>query len=626
LWADAKHEPSNKGGSLPFLPEASDSQMSCPSHSDVPTQTADYRDSRPMDCSPDLPSGAELTPGDVTAGQAADEVAGKPAASNAQDPMKRKSRVWKHYNKVPDYDETRLVKCCYCAKQYVSNNCSTGNMWKHVKKAHPDAIGIKPGTGSRDGAYSAEEFREVLVEWIVDCNLPFSVVDHPLFHKMVDVLNPVATVPSDDTVRRDIDRRLEDEKEDARDMLKDAPGRLSFAVDAWTSPNMYAFLGIVAHWTDVEWQPRNLLMDLPSIEGRHTGENLCDIFKKACDDLGMLPKLLAITTDNASSNNTFLECLGKECQRRNIPFNQESMRVRCIAHVINLAVQAFLGKLNSAALDCEDAYDEKYLANAKRGGFISRLRKLVVKVRESPQRRERFASQCDHDQVPHKELIVDVCTRWNSTHDMIERALELRKPLDSMAELNKDLCPYKLTANEWELLKSCRKFFKVFKTASDCLCAASYPTLAIAVPAYNFLIDKLEDYRDAPSSPGALKPAANAAIDKLKEYYQGAGTEVYAVATIMDPHFKLNYYHENEWEQEWIDQAWKAFSSAYARYRVPPAPDARERPPTELDGNVGDGDGGGGDDDDDDKVTGSMAYMYKRRRTAERDELKEYSG
>ena len=102
MRAGAEHEPSNKGSFLPFLPEAPRSQMSCPYHPDVPTQMADCRDSRPMDCSPDRPSGAEPTAGDVTVGQVAEKVASKPAARNARGQMKRKSRVWKHYDKAPD--------------------------------------------------------------------------------------------------------------------------------------------------------------------------------------------------------------------------------------------------------------------------------------------------------------------------------------------------------------------------------------------------------------------------------------------------------------------------------------------------------------------------------------------
>jgi len=317
--------------------------------------------------------------------------------------------------------------------------------------------------------------------------------------------------------------------------------------------------------------------------------------------------------------------------------NHESRRVRCVAHIINLAVQAFLRKLNASALDDENAYDEQYAADARRVGFIPRLRKLVVKVRESPLRRERFADQCGYNGIRPKELVIDVRTRWNSTCDMIERALELRKPLDKMTELDADLHRYKLTDGEWNLLKRIRKFFRLFKTTSNQLCAAGYPTLAIAVPAYNFLMDSLENYRDASSTSDAIKAATNAAIDKLKEYYTGVragarakagakakdedGTdvyaiEVYAVATILDPHFKLQYYRNNGWKQEWIDKVKAAFDKAYARYRPPPAPDARENTPTELDD----------DDDGDVDVEGMrpMEYFYKHWPTVERDELGEY--
>ena len=76
---------------------------------------------------------------------------------------------------------------------------------------------------------------------------------------------------------------------------------------------------------------------------------------------------------------------------------------------------------------------------------------------------------------------------------MIERALELRKPLDNTARLETDLYKYKLVDEEWKLLEDISKFFLIFKWTSKYLCAASHPTLAIAVPVYNYLLDNLED-------------------------------------------------------------------------------------------------------------------------------------
>jgi len=51
----------------------------------------------------------------------------------------------------------------------------------------------------------------------------------------------------------------------------------------------------------------------------------------------------------------------------------------------------------------------------------------VIKIRSSPQRRERFKNQCIAANIKVLELIPDVSTRWNSTDDMMERALLLKQ-------------------------------------------------------------------------------------------------------------------------------------------------------------------------------------------------------
>ena len=54
---------------------------------------------------------------------------------------------------------------------------------------------------------------------------------------------------------------------------------------------------------------------------------------------------MAITTDNATNNDTLMKILQNACQTQNIEFTAYDNHVHCLAHVINLAAQAALSKL-----------------------------------------------------------------------------------------------------------------------------------------------------------------------------------------------------------------------------------------------------------------------------------------
>jgi len=59
--------------------------------------------------------------------------------------------------------------------------------------------------------------------------------------------------------------------------------------------------------------------------------------------------------------------------------------------------------------------------------IIPKLRLLIVKIRSSPQQKEKFARRCKFFSIQSLNVILDVKTRWNSTYLMLDRALKLRE-------------------------------------------------------------------------------------------------------------------------------------------------------------------------------------------------------
>lgn len=90
-----------------------------------------------------------------------------------------------------------------------------------------------------------------------------------------------------------------------------------------------------------------------------------------------------------------------------------------------------------------------------------KLRKLVVKVRSSPQCRENFHQQCIATNSPELELIPDVVTRWNSTEIMIERALKLKQALHNLASSDRNLSNYLLLDDEWNCIVAIHELLQV---------------------------------------------------------------------------------------------------------------------------------------------------------------------
>ncbi|CAB5363720.1 unnamed protein product [Rhizophagus irregularis] len=82
-----------------------------------------------------------------------------------------------------------------------------------------------------------------------------------------------------------------------------------------------------------------------------------------------LQNLLGVTSDNASNMNTFFDYFKKMCNENNVTFDIEHQRVRCFAHIINLAAQDALKSLKGTGPDSE----EEVLNNKVPVGVIAKV-------------------------------------------------------------------------------------------------------------------------------------------------------------------------------------------------------------------------------------------------------------
>ena len=67
---------------------------------------------------------------------------------------------------------------------------------------------------------------------------------------------------------------------------------MSFATDAWTSPNQRAYVVITVH-LESNGEPISILLDIVEVAKLHTGENLAAAFAKIMEDYTISEKVIS---------------------------------------------------------------------------------------------------------------------------------------------------------------------------------------------------------------------------------------------------------------------------------------------------------------------------------------------
>lgn len=227
--------------------------------------------------------------------------------------------------------------------------------------------------------------------------------------------------------------------------------------------------------------------------------------------------------------------------------------MRCNGHIINLAAQSFLFNTETEAL-AEHNNEGQYstptqleMDSWRKKGPLGKLHNLIVYIRRSTQRIQRFRTQ-----TGGLNLIRDNSTRWNSWFKMIDCALDplRREAIDVFAardKLEKDA----LSETDWGYLQKIRDFLQYFEDATLST-EGHVGTLDRVLPTMDFLLEHFEAAKIQYQEDRYMAPCCNSGWAKLDKYYALTGrTPVYIAATVLCPAFKWEYF-ESTWEDVWI--------------------------------------------------------------------------
>jgi hypothetical protein len=117
---------------------------------------------------------------------------------------------------------------------------------------------------------NSECLKDALVYFLAKCDLPFAVVERKSFRNLVRLINelaiPLMNQMNQKSIATQIARvHLQFKEEIKRHLCKEE--FISFTHDAWTAPNVTAFMAVTAHFVTKNFKLKDITLAVPHVQG-----------------------------------------------------------------------------------------------------------------------------------------------------------------------------------------------------------------------------------------------------------------------------------------------------------------------------------------------------------------------
>ncbi|KAN0079116.1 Ribonuclease H-like domain containing protein, partial [Elaphomyces granulatus] len=385
-------------------------------------------------------------------------------------------------------------------------------------------------------------FEKNLTRWIVAEDMAFPSIESPFFQQMINDI-PGISMPfkSRNTLTSRISAEFGLDRARLVEELAVSSQTVALSLDGWTSTNDVSILAVIGHWLSEDFVYKEVVLEFAEIEGTKTGENMGGMVLDLLQELNIETKLLSITGDNASNNETLMDTtapsihhFGENGRRDRFSlsdnetnttrFQGRANLIRCLAHILNLIVKKLLETLKSgnraSAEESIQQVDNRQYLSTTSDSALARLRVLALWISGTPGRKSQWRNICRDHNLPSTLIPYDVDTRWNSTYLMVEAGIKAKRQIPRWISSQSEMPQF--TDQDWGFLGQVAKALGRFYEHTLYI-SQSAPQISYAVPIYYDLHDLMHD---AASREGEfenlhedISGAVNSALDRYSKYY-----------------------------------------------------------------------------------------------------------
>lgn len=386
------------------------------------------------------------------------------------------SKVWLEFKEVDFPKDGRKAVCNHCNKKLaILKSKSTSHLTRHLTvclkrmifQKQQRLINFQASEATNendqevitpaltDGKFDMAKMREAMAHWILMHEHPFTIVEEEGFNMMQRRGMPMWEKVSRNTIKKDCEQVYEIEKKKLKSLLKGI-GKISLTTDMWRSTNQkLEYMVLTGHFIDSNWKLQKRVLNFVHLPPPHRGVEIADCIYKCTKEWGIENKVYTLSVDNASNNDSAIRTLKDSYSRhKKLLCGGKLFHVRCCAHILNLMVQDGLSKIENITGQIHDSVN-----------FINYNEARLMLFSEIVQQL----------QLPHRKLILECKTRWNSTYEMLSTAVLFKEvfPRYKEREPRYQSCP---SNEDWVKVEKLIPILRVCNSVTNIISRSEYPT------------------------------------------------------------------------------------------------------------------------------------------------------